>query len=516
MADVNSSFFPVDASREWSYTADFAVFYPKTGSKAKQLVGTTPTLVIYNNTVAKQGRARQALRVLIEIARAAENKFLIDHEFINANTNDWSELIKGMNLILGTEASFKYNLEQLKKLDKGDIKKYNDLSKFFYTFLKEEAIAVIKNNLNATPQTLIVEILQRGVNRLRDFKITTDTGEIIQPYYELYNVINVALNNSFLKNMSELFKLEKFISDMQNYILSGSTDKPPKLEITESFIKMPSTVEENLTQATIAAFAQLHGGNNSIQYEAQVPGSLNFKPDVAMFGATYSVSLDDAAEKAERGKSKRVSGANAAAEWFSELKDAQGELVIVSNKNYFINELFKNGGIDSKGKIREAGFGAQSPMSIENFITFNHTIGNESLQLDRLVDYLANLGDEMILGATPNDNILRGLSTQLGYFLFDDLTITPPTNLNTVHVFRLSGVYMPLSVILESVELSLDSSIEELKKTVNVSITTGNSLPGDWSEQEFINFRNAKLKENKIKVHFMADFAHFIASRVNI
>ena len=120
----------------------------------------------------------------------------------------------------------------------------------------------------------------------------------------------------------------------------------------------------------------------------------------------------------------------------------------------------------------------------------------------------------MILGDTPNENILKGLATQIGHFLFDDLAITPPTGLNVVHVFRLSGIYVPLSFVLHNVEQSLNLSVKEMQQTVDIDIITGSSLPGDWSDDEFIHFRNEKLKENKIKIHFLANFAELLTSNV--
>lgn len=520
----SSSFFPVGGPAQWSYTNDFYMTYPETGKDAKLNVGRIPTLVVYHNAVATTGRAVETLNNLINIAQAAEMSYLSHHHLTCGNPNDWTELLTGFNKILSTEAAFKYAVEQITKVDEGKIDKYSDISKRFRNILKEEAISIVSSHLHSSPKTLTIEILQQTVNRLRDFTyVDKETGKVTKPFYELYNVINVATNNSFIQSMTELIKIEQFIKDLQQYYLNGKQGKEPSLEITESYYKIDSSIEEVLSQVTAGELARLHGGNSTVIYSAENPGPQNFKPDVNLFEATYSFSLEDA-NRMNAGKnhksSKRIQGFQAAETWFNQLKQARGDLVIISNKNYVINEMLKNGGTYSNGAERLPGFSAQSPMSILNFQNFYNEIGGNGLDVDQLVDYLANLGDSMILGNQPNNTILKGLSSQLGEFLFDDLTITPPANLNVVHVFRLSGIYVPLSLILKSVYDALNNSMDELKKTVTVTFEGGNTLPPtddkQWSEGKFEKFRNAKLKENKIKVTFLSDFVNIIASKVNI
>lgn len=515
MADVSSAFFPEGGPREWSYTSDFAVRFPKTGSAAKKAVGNTSILVTYNTAVSKQGRARQALVGLIDIARNAENNYLKKHGMTNANPNDWSELIRGINEILGTKASFEQNLKQLEKFEKGESKEYHDLSVKLYDWLSQEAIKVVKNNLNAPPASLVQEILQRGINRMRDYEVKDENGNVTQPYYELYAVINVGLNNGFLKSMTEIYKLEDFIAQYQQYLISGG--KKPTLKVKGSKINAASSAEEILAQTTMGELAKIHtsisSGDWNLTIDAQNPGPLNYKPDAVLFEATYAASFEDSAKEIDQAKSKRVSGVRTAQQWFKHLEEAKGDLVIASNKNYIINQMFAEGGVNWRGHERTPGFSAQSPMTLENFSSFADEINIP--QADYLIDYLANLGDGMILGSIPNNNILKGVAVQVGNFLFDDLTLTPPSGLNVVHVFRLSGIYVPLSFVLHTVEQSLNTSIEEMQQSVNVSIITGGSLPGDWSDAEFISFRNEKMKENKIKINFLANFASLITRTMN-
>ena len=514
MENINTAFFPVGGPREWSYTSDFATQFPETGKKARAAVGNTSILVAYNTSVSKQGRARKALTGLINLARNAENNYLSSHGMTNANPNDWSLLIKGINEILGTKKSFEENLNRLKKFEEGDAKKYYDLSNKLYDWLSQEAIKVVKENLNAPPASLVQEILQRGINRMRDFKTESSDDKTIGPYYELYNVINIGLNNGFLKSMTEIYKIEDFVTQYQQYLISGG--KEPKLQIKGSKSYAASSAEELLTQATMGEMAKLHAstssGGGQLIIEAQHPGPLNYKPDAVLFEATYTASLEESSKEIDKVKSTRVNGIRTAEQWFKNLEDAKGNLVISSNKSYIIDEMFQEGGIDWRGKERAGGFTAQSPMSLENFSSLADEINLSNV--DYLIDYLANLGDNMILGNNPNSNILKGVATQVGHFLFDDLSFTPPIGLNVVHVFRLSGIYVPLSFVLHAVEQSLDASIEEMKQSVNIEIITGDSSPGEWSDSEFINFRNQKMKENKIKIHFLANFANLILNNV--
>ena len=69
-----------------------------------------------------------------------------------------------------------------------------------------------------------------------------------------------------------------------------------------------------------------------------------------------------------------MSGVQTARQWFQHLEEAKGSLVISSNKNYIINELFKTGGELWNGRHKDAGFSAQSPMSLENFESFTNEL----------------------------------------------------------------------------------------------------------------------------------------------
>ena len=111
---------------------------------------------------------------------------------------------------------------------------------------------------------------------------------------------------------------------------------------------------------------------------------------------------------------------------------------------------------------------------------------------------------------------------QIGNFLFDDMSFEEtelPQNANIVHVFNLSGVYVPLSFILEGVKRGLDATIQEveLSEYVNVTFEASSTEPThSWnSENDFIQFRQAKMRENKLSFSFMQGFASVITQAVN-
>ena len=130
--------------------------------------------------------------------------------------------------------------------------------------------------------------------------------------------------------------------------------------------------------------------------------------------------------------------------FFDDLRDIEGSIVFVSDKNYRLN---------SQSFAENKGFGAETP-SIENL---NKVLGRAMTKnvndLEDLIFVLANTGNERINEET--EEIERYLATMIGSFVFDDVAITDQlddqaSSINRIHVFNLGNIYIPLSVFLQA------------------------------------------------------------------
>ena len=124
------------------------------------------------------------------------------------------------------------------------------------------------------------------------------------------------------------------------------------------------------------------------------------------------------------------------------------------------------------------------------------------------------------------DDAMRVIALNIADFLFDDVTITDAldtysSNLNVIHIFNLNGILVPLSVFLEGVAHSIENNWEEILNYVSVSFhakrvsynTDGNK---ELTEQDWVNFYQAKLSNNTVSIHFFGDFVNFIMENLSI
>ena len=112
------------------------------------------------------------------------------------------------------------------------------------------------------------------------------------------------------------------------------------------------------------------------------------------------------------------------------------------------------------------------------------------------------------------------------FTLFDDLAFDEskiPGGVNIIHIFQLSGVYVPLSIILEGVRNGLDTTTDiNVSSYVEVEFNASTDEPDSWTyaddktDKDFKKFRKTKQRNNKMEINFLKDFASVIAEHVQI
>ena len=244
----------------------------------------------------------------------------------------------------------------------------------------------------------------------------------------------------------------------------------------------------------------------AMEWDTEWTGGSGVKPDVVLYNLTWTSQIDNIdLLKSQEGEdsSKRTNAINKYRQWFQLMKEAEGEIIFISDKNYQIDSKF-------------GGFTAQDRVTLANLLSLLNTVGANATS--ELIDFLANCGGDMLLGARQ-DEVLDAVATQIGHFLFDDLTIkNADTNINRIHLLNLSGVYLPLSVYLEGIHHAVQEVQTDVKGFVSVSFVSkpgagaaASPWTGDWEE-----FRDARIHQSYVNVHFMANFASFITSKVKL
>lgn len=518
--------YPHGGPAEYSYTSLFRNHFIKTGAEAWQNIQAARDGAF--GTINKEGNAGKAideLERMIDIAYKGEVAFLANHQIKDPGKN-WGELISDLNSILSTKEAFERNIQLLSKLTNNDesVKNYQDVSVYFKDKL-QHSIEESYDTLQIGPNTEISSVLPTlATKAIRKMENITDTkigreilpgrrkgGEEYQAFESMFNIINtIDENDTFLQNLNEIFNFEQYLKDYKDYLDNPYKDDGKKKSKPTLKYRSGKSQKGTFAEVLYSFLERIKGSNGSIEYYVEQTGGLNFKPDRVI--STCNISYNEAAQQVKdsdyTNKSVRAKGIKTMEQFYKNIGDTKADIVLISDKNYYISPKF-------------SGFAAQTDVTLNALEGAMNSFHINIFNISNLINYLANIGSNMI-EKQVDSSILQSLSAQIGNFLFDDMSFEVtelPQNANIVHVFNLSGVYVPLSFILEGVKNGLNATIQSTRLSEYVSVdfdASSSEPPHSWdSEGDFISFRETKMKENKISFSFMQGFASVITQAVN-
>lgn len=534
--------FPFPPSENYSYTTEFQNMFPRPGAVAEQLFSLKSSL--FSAPPTSNSKIVLNLKGLADASKAAEQSFLNEYFGKGITSNNWGDLIKGFNLIFSTKDIFERNLNLIKQVSEGNKNTYTQIESFFSTYLDKATkevlgqyrITKLEQINEAEIDKLMNRIVQKAVTYLysaKDFRdkngniITNPTKkqkeelEMVKAYEDLIQIFSRIEQNSFLSSIKDLFQLKdhiKAVIKQKSDNAKNGTKK--KLPTVKSSLRgnVKGQIGEYFGGLAAQQVAQelgtkrIEGENIDFVVDASVTGNQGVKSDVTIVAAAnFNIEEFLGINTKGQDRSNRVNIIQNYENFFNKMKDAYGHIVFISNKNYNINLKFQSRG----------GALAQERTTLENVGSLLNQV-RSPIDVGNLINVLSNCGDGMILGNPPNE-IFRTIATQIGYFLFDDLSIEIPTGgINRVHLFNMSGVYVPLSVFLEATLHSLLSAQQHAEDFVKVNFLPGGPTSGegyrpwgdDWSQ--FERFRQDRTRQSYITVHFMKDFANFITQNVKI
>lgn len=550
--------YPHGGPNEFSYTSSFYDYRPKTGMEAMGNL-MAPSFGSLNPSINPQIIIN--LDGLIDRARQQELDYLNRHGFKLGNHADWGSLITGINRILSTSEIFERNIQLLKQyVDSEDsmTKDYRDITSLFgnyvqtaanqiisgisgriadmtaadFDVLTEQIIRVALKNMLSETDYLTGDLSKGGKIKTHATNKDKEELEKLQAYAELLKFIDQIVSADFLKSVGEILHLKDFfIKTQQNiqYNVSHGLTKgkkgyksQPSIYLKKQKGAMSGTVGEVIRSSIDAAM----GGysqtiSNGVFSLALRVGQHGGKADRIQGSGTFAnsqatVDFNLASNARGENQSNVVNSIDNFDKFMDQLDlaGAQGELVIISDKSYLINQMFEVGWDADKN----GGFGAQDMSSLANIGDVLERVDSPVSPMD-LMDYLSNCGDNMLLG-NSQEYVMDSLASQIGAFLFNSahITVSIPQGVNMINVMYLSGIYVPLSVILEGVKSAILNTLSgyNVRSFVEVQFQNGDTTPKHWvTLSEWEEFRLRRLNTTKLRITFLKDFAQFITDAVS-
>lgn len=542
------NFFPSHAPIWWSYTSAFNgdsehnQGFATVGEIVKtKLEGKDGTRMSSYRQGWQNSNLINQIKAIQKAAEKEEQAFLHKYK-ISIAPNQWGTLIEFFTVAFSSEESFKRNLQLLKQVRDGESPIYHDFTAYLSGYVQKAARDIIDKHkeelidrpLNEVLPNVNDQIIELALNRM--FKMTdlrlsngyiethsqkqkSLQGEEIQAFQYLIQEIKMFMNSPFKQLViDDLGLTQQFLEDtvaakLQNRgRKGGKLNKLPVLKSSITNGNVRGSVREHFVTVFASQAAEklnMQIGNNTLWAIIEV-GKQGAKPDVLGHNlqATATGHIPDISllfSTAGSDDSNRVNAINNSETFFKHLRDAEGDIIFVSDKNYQITQGFE-------------GYSVQRNIKLKNLAALLQKVGYQGGDLEQLFAYLSNCGQKMLLSPADASGVLTEVATYVGHFLFDDLTITGGiSGVNRVHLLDLSGFYMPLSVymgaLLQAAETAQERTAKDMDGFVHLAFTGKGNPPQEkgWSGKgDFDTFRNTRLAESEVEVKIMQDITEFI------
>lgn len=527
-----SSFYPHGKPGWFAYTEKFVSDF---GGETGYLAGSNtkyPGIGIKDSAQSAVARALANLRGLIDSARAAELAFLRDTDIDLTNKEDASSIFRKMNLVLNSKHTFERGLHYMRKLSEvgrqgKDEQTYREVTRNFTHYLntaiKEQMYGIgpatlLKmdtRRIEALINRIITQALLSSYEKVKDFVQSDgsirgkygnktqarENEEEVQAITDMINVIKEIGKVGGFAQFAYLFDLqpEKLIEHKQGIKLKKSQYSDAKADSNYG-----GNALELITSTVAAEIGKIHINTPGLEIIGQHTGQSNqMKADTLLFVGKGHINVNDYLDYVDTntfGNQIRMQNVDALDRYLHNLEDNLKHVIAISDKNYSITADF--GGIE-----------AQSKMNLQNagMLLSQFGVG----QVGELINYLANCGDAMIQGSV-NGDVRTTLQSYIAYFLFDHLEIKVQgahPSVNVVNLLNVSGMYIPLSVYLEGLYNSIESTLSNPSSFVSVTISLGGptSAPTNWTSGVWGEFREEHETQSFIEYKILRGIADFIA-----
>lgn len=424
----------------------------------------------------------------------------------DAYFNDFASLIqfeRGETIEEAVDKAFRKYLPEV--IQEALIQMYNS------NVFTDQQNAKLKKNANQQYQNESDNAYKELVQHLETQRGKAADNLLIQQIYKDYGFDNLisSLSNSFLKTISKNKSKSK-----QQRVAKGKVSASA-IKGTISSARSSGLLAETMEEALIDVHLDVTGGKTHIN----VKRTGNKNQQKADLMISYSINLDNFLKVQEamlefvRQDDKSAEGSTRmqnilstthAVKFFESEASSTQFLTFVNMKNYTLNNTFD-------------GFSAGSATNMENFRSWVQKIPTIGVgRANLLIGALLQFGAGALGTPVQQEAVLQSLSEMVAYFLFDDFaTIGQEAkgNLKTIHLFWLSGIYVPLSFLLKVLADSIKISWSEAKDVVDFTLTSpAIKYPKEevYTHEMWINQREDALKRTTLSMKFLKSFQELL------
>ena len=369
-------------------------------------------------------------------------------------------------------------------------------------------------------------------------------------YKEIFDALKklegTAQHNQFIKGTIENYKLKDLGKMIANDITKNK--KLNKSNIVKSMKGFKFETKIKSKQGILAGgFKEIFGifnaevtlSNKGTRVDSIHSGKQNVQVDQKA-DMIFMIGFDEGAAEAAQEKLNEFQGTGRGSnvgdikkfteEMFKDFGNDKGFMLFVNSKNYTLNWHFRNGYMDKDGsEVSPGGYSAGSAINLMAWDDMMHKMNVRGRDLIFTIMQLipGAIGGEREDKEEVSDMFARAI----GSALFDDFVPDDPynrnnSNLRTIHLLYLNGVYIPLSVFytllseafggledaldkneLIKVEFNLPNNI--LYPTQEDQNRSGEKHP--WTVQS-----NAALNSITVTYHFLSGFQKFMKQFYNL
>ena len=398
----------------------------------------------------------------------------------------------------------KRNLSAIRKVKKGR-KGGTELSRDFFTHLQDE---MDKLKMEEVGTDMIEQCIYNALENTYAETFEEDGEEKIvydRLLKELRDKTSGTSEYLIRKMLKEYFDIDVDAKDKITRVTAEDIKKRMK-DFRSGYRKtgfLMEYVEEVRLQLMESVFVKT---GEEGKFKVIHSGAMQMKPD-NLLSIGFAIDLETFFERQGTTRERNIAGFKALYEKLNTSKE-QGYLVEISDKSYnLLSESFQT-----------KGFSAQDT-TLENFQKVLDKMGVQQKKLNDIMFALSNYGTDLIGNIDEADQACRYLATLIAYFVFDDINfdVDKSPNIKAVHIFNLNGIYVPLSVFLESLYKALKSEQKDgYKDFVTVTLTdmplnTEKKQYPVITKQDWYNLKIARMKQEKaIHFGFLRAFQDFI------
>ena len=444
-----------------------------------------------NNTFYKSGK--------VDITKFFWTYF---EKAFNDYFNDFASLIqfeRGETIDVAVEKAFRQYLPEV--VQEALIQMYN--SKAF----TDQQNAKLKKDANQQYQNESDNAYKELVQHLETWRGRAIDNPLIQQIYKDYGFNNLisSLSESFLKTISKNKSKSK-----QQRVAKG---KASALAIKGTIASAPlsGSLAEIMQGALINVHLNMDGGEtrvdvkrtgnkNQQKADLMISCSINLDDFLQLQGTVADFIRKNDESNADSIRMQNILSTSNALKFFESEASSTQFITFVNMKNYTLDNTFE-------------GFSAGSATNMENFYKWVQQIPTIGIgRANLLIGALLQFGAGAIGTPAQQEAVLQSLSETVAYFLFDDFaTIGQEAkgNLKTIHLFWLSGIYVPLSFLLKVLADSIKISWSEAKGIVDFTLESPEILyPKEeiYTHEMWVKQSEDALKRTTLSMKFLKSF----------